>query len=113
MAGDVEAERFLFVLELQPFRPRLGRIQTVLFLASADHHAKQAALPDFLFALLALSPIHGAIDVGIKQRTIRIDTVECARLDQAFHDAFVDGPQIDALAEIEKRLERLVRRRWK
>ena len=71
------------------------------------HHAEETALSDFPFALCALSPIHGPVDVVIKQRTLAVDAVECARLDQAFHHTLVDGPQIHAFAEIEKRLERL------
>ena len=62
----------------------------------------QTGRPDRLpFALLALSPIHGAVDVGVENARLLIDAIECARFDQAFDHAFVHCPKIDTFAEIE------------
>src|SRR5207244_2919837 len=82
MTRDVEAERFLLVLEFEPFRPRIGGIEGMFLFPARRQHAEEAALADFLFSLLALAPIHCAIDVCIHQRAILADAVERSGLDE-------------------------------
>src|SRR5262245_50401052 len=106
MTRDIEPESFFLVLQLQTFGPRLGRIEGLRLIPAAKHHSKQTSLPDFLLTLFTLAPIDGAIDVGIQERPILIQAVECTGFDKTFNHSLVHRTQVGSLTEVEQRLER-------
>src|SRR4029453_5568175 len=105
---NIEPESFLLVFELQTLGPGLGWIKALRLIGAAKHHSKQTSLPDFLFSLFTLPPIHGAIDVGVQERPILIEPVERTGFDETFNNSLVHRTQVGSLTKIEERLERLV-----
>ncbi len=106
MAGDIEPEHVLFILQplnlipigytgqrLMPRRACSG---------SVVEQSEQAMLPGRGIALRLLRPLDCLIDRS-HQRRSRTETVECTGLDQRLDHTLVHHPQIDSLAEIPER----------
>src|SRR4051812_32883769 len=113
MAGPVQTERFLLVIELLDLRPRYdaGQLRVARRTACCVRAAEQVRLPEILVALRPCAVFARRIDRGEKLRAhmperaafglpgVGDERIGCARFDEGFEHALVGQSQIENLAE--------------
>ena len=107
VAGDEEAQHFLFIGEALALFP-VGDVGQIVAVVAVDGHfieeAEEAGLAELGVLLRFLGALHGFVDGG-KERAAGAQRVEGAGLDERLDDARIHHAQVDLLAEFPEALE--------